>query len=115
MSIQLIDAFLAGDATAAAAHLASGATFHSPIRDYAGADRISAVWQVVAGVVHDARTTWVHEGRGGTVAFFAGSIGDAPVDGVLRALSDEDGRVEDVTLMVRPWSALKAGLAGVKI
>jgi hypothetical protein len=34
---------------------------------------------------------------------------------VLRALIDDDNRVCDVTLMVRPWAALKAGIADVKI
>ena len=90
---RVIDAFLAGDAPSAVALLAAEATFHSPIRDYAGADRIGSVWQAVAGVVTDARPTSVHERDGETIAFFAGAIKDQPVDGVLRALADDDDRV----------------------
>jgi hypothetical protein len=111
----LIDAFLTGDASSATALLATEATFHSPIRDYTGADRIGSVWQAVAGVVADARPTSVHERDSETIAFFAGAINDQPVDGVLRALADDENRVTDVTLMIRPWAALKAGIADIKI
>lgn len=111
----LIDAFLTGDAPSAAALLATEATFHSPIRDYAGADRIGSVWQAVAGVVTDARLMSVHERDTETIAFFAGAIKDQPVDGVLRALADDDNRITDITLMLRPWAALKAGIADINI
>jgi hypothetical protein len=111
----LIDAFLNGDAPSAAALLAPEATFHSPIRDYAGADRIGSVWQAVAGVVANARPTSVHERDGETIAFFAGAIKGQPVDGVLRALTDDENRVTDITLMLRPWAALKAGIADIKL
>ena len=110
---RLIDAFLGGDAQSAADLLAPGARFHSPIRDYAGVEQISSVWQAVAGVVRDARHTSVHERAGEAVVFFVGTIKDQPVDGVLRTLTTAD-RVTDVTLMLRPWAALKAGLADIK-
>ena len=112
---RLIDAFLDGDAPSATALLAPAATFHSPIRDYAGADQINAVWRAVAGVIVNARPTSVHERDGETIAFFAGTIRERPVDGVLRTLTDANDRVADITLMVRPWAALKAGIANIKI
>lgn len=112
---RLIDAFLTGDASSAAGLLAPDAIFHSPIRDYAGADRIGSVWSAVAGVVANALPTSVHERDGETIAFFAGAIKDQPVDGVLRALTNDDDRVADITLMVRPWAALKAGIADIKL
>lgn len=112
---RLIDAFLTGDAPSATALLAGDATFHSPIRDYAGADRIGSVWQAVAGVITDAHPTSVHECDSETIAFFAGAIKDQPVDGVLRTLADADDRVTDITLMLRPWAALKAGIADIQV
>jgi hypothetical protein len=112
---RLTDALLAGDAQSAAALLAADATFHSPIRDYVGADRIGSVWLAVAGVVRNAQVTSLHERQGEAVAFFAGTIEDQPVDGVLRALADEEDRIADVTLLVRPWPALKAGLRDVTV
>ncbi len=111
----LIDAFLAGDARSAADSLALDACFHSPVRDYVGADEINAVWHAVAGVVRDAQPTAIHEADRETVAFFAGTVKDRPVDGVMRAVTDEEDRVSDVTLMVRPWASLKAGIADIKL
>ena len=99
---RFVDAFLRGDSPSAAALLATEATFHSPVRDYAGAERIATVWEAVAGIIVDARTTSVHDQERETIAFFVGAIRDLPVDGVLRTLTDDDDRVSDVTLMVRP-------------
>jgi hypothetical protein len=110
----LVDAFLSGDAPSAGALLAPDATFHSPIRDYAGAEQIGLVWRAVAGVVSEARPISIHERDGETIAFFAGAIKAQPVNGVLRTLTNDDGRISDVTLMLRPWAALKAGLADIK-
>jgi hypothetical protein len=112
---RLVEAFLTGDASSAAALLAPDAKFHSPIRDYAGAEQIGAVWRAVAGVIADARPTSVHEHGSETIAFFAGAIKNQPVDGVLHTLTDNVGRVNDITLMLRPWATLKAGLADIKI
>jgi hypothetical protein len=111
----LIDAFLSGDATSAAALLAPDARFHSPIRDYAGAEQITSVWRAVAGVITDARPTSVHERDRERIAFFAGTIKDQPVDGVLRTLANDENRIIDITLMLRPWAALKAGLVDIKL
>ncbi len=111
---RLIDAFLSGDATSAAALLAPDAKFHSPIRSYTGATQISSVWRAVAGVLANARPTSVHEHDGERIVFFAATIKEQPVDGVLRTLTDDD-RVTDITLMLRPWPALKAGLADIKL
>jgi hypothetical protein len=110
----LIDAFLSGDTPSASALLAPDARFRSPIRDYAGADEIGSVWRAVAGVVQNAEQTSIHERDEETIAFFAGTIKDQAVEGVVRAVTDENDRVSDITLMVRPWAALKAGLADVK-
>ena len=110
----LIDAFLAGDAPSAVALLAPDACFHSPVRDYVGAERIESVWGAVAGVIRDARPTTIHEADRETIAFFAGTVKNQAVDGVVRTLTDADNRVSDVTLMVRPWAALKAGIVDIK-
>jgi hypothetical protein len=112
---RFVDAFLRGDAPSAAALLAPDATFHSPVRDYAGAERIANVWQAVAGIVAEAQTVSVHERDRETIAFFIGAVKDRPVDGVLRTLTDEDNRLSDVMLMIRPWAALKAGIVDLKI
>jgi hypothetical protein len=112
---RIIDAFLTGDTASAADLLAPDATFHSPIRDYAGAARVGSIWHAVAGVLAEARPTSVHERGGEAIVFFAGAIKGQPVDGVLRALTDDEDRVADLTLMIRPWAALKDGISDIKI
>jgi hypothetical protein len=112
---RIIEAFLAGDTSSAAALLAPDATFHSPIRDYTGADRIGVVWGAVAHVVADGYPTSVREQGDEAIVFFAGTINNEPVDGVLRTLANDENRVTDITLMIRPWAALKAGIANIKI
>ena len=69
----------------------------------------------MAGIVTNAQPTSIHEQDREAIAFFVGAVKGQPVDGVLRTLTDEDNRVTEVTLMVRPWAALKAGLADVKV
>ncbi|MGA2010911.1 MAG: hypothetical protein ABSH51_10345 [Solirubrobacteraceae bacterium] len=68
-----------------------------------------------AGVLENGWPTSVHERDGETIAFFAATIKDQPVDGVLRAVTDDEDRASDITLMVRPWAAPKAGIAGVAL
>ena len=113
--LRLIDAFLSGDTQSAVALVARDATFHSPIRDYAGSEQIATVWNAVAGIVQSARPISVHERGSETIAFFKGAIKAQPVDGVLRTLTDEADRVTDIMLMVRPWAALRSAIADIKL
>src|SRR3954466_558677 len=82
----LLDAFLAGDVAGAAAHLAPDATFHSPVADYEGRDRIAALWSAVAQVLRAPRPTAVIEGDDGTVAFFTATFDGRAGDGMLRVV-----------------------------
>ena len=52
---RLTDAFLARDARAMVAELAADAVFHSPVADYEGRDRITAVLGAVTAVVAAAQ------------------------------------------------------------
>lgn len=67
----------------AASLLAPEAHYCSPIADYAGAARIGAVWNMVAGVVQDAQQTSVYERNHETVVFFTGTIKTRSADGVV--------------------------------
>jgi hypothetical protein len=98
---QIVEALLAGDATAATALLDPGATFHSPVADYHGPERIGTVWSAVVQLLTDARTTAVHESADETVAFFTATVHGRPADGILRVVG-----THDVTLMLRPLSTL---------
>src|SRR3954454_11897440 len=103
----LVDAFLAGDVAGAARHLAPDATFHSPVADYDGRERIATLWSAVAQVLQSPRATAVIEGEEETVAFFTASFHGRAGDGVLRVVGEP---ARDVTLMVRPLETLIAGV-----
>jgi hypothetical protein len=103
----LVDAFLAGDVAAAAAHLAPDATFHSPVADYDGRERIAALWATVAQILEDPQPTGLVEGEGEAVAFFTGTFDGRPGDGMLRVVGEP---ARDVTLMVRPLETLIAAV-----
>ena len=77
------------------------------------AEQITSVWRAVAGVITNARPTSVHDRDRERITFFAATIKDQPVDGVLRTLTNDDNRIVEITLMLRPWAALKAGLADI--
>ena len=98
-----VDAFLAGDLAGAATHLAPDATFHSPVADYDGRERIATLWSTVAQVLEAPQATTVIEGDGEAVAFFTAAFDGRPGDGMLRVVGEP---ARDVTLMVRPLETL---------
>jgi hypothetical protein len=103
-------AFLAGDADAMVALLAPDATFHSPVTDYAGARRVSTLLRTVVEVLPARRPVSVLEARGETIAAFTAEDAGRRLDGVLRVVGDDEGRVVSVLLWLRPLDALLEGI-----
>jgi hypothetical protein len=91
------EAFLSGDAEGAAAQLDEDVTFHSPVRDYHGRERVAAVLGMVTRELGRGEIEQVLEDGPDTVAFF--SAGE--LEGVLRVQGGSD-----VTLMARPLRVL---------
>src|SRR3954452_18402669 len=108
--LPFFDAFLAGDSRAAAALLAPDATFHSPVRSYRGAEEIAPLWAAIDGIIGGLQITGLLEGERESAAFFAGTVDGEPIDGVLRGRAREDGAITEVTLMLRPYTSLKAAV-----
>ena len=81
---------------------------HSPIlfRGFEGRDAVGMVLSHVAEVLEGLR--YVDEARGdGTVVLrFEATVGDKQLEGVDYLTLDEDGRVADLTVFMRPMSAL---------
>ena len=99
-----------GDADRLAAVLHPDVEFRSPAvhRPYAGRDAAMAVLRAVFQVFADFR--YVDEVRSGDreVLRFAAKVGDREVDGVDIVRYDDDGAVAELTVMIRPMSALHA-------
>jgi hypothetical protein len=83
---------------------------HSPIlfRGFEGRDTVAAVLTHVAATLEDlAYTDELAEGA--TVALrFKARVGDRELEGIDFLELDEDGRVAELTVFMRPFSALTA-------
>jgi hypothetical protein len=108
------DAFRAGvesgDLDAALAALAPDVVLNSPVtfRAFEGAEVVGHVLRAVAQVFQDFRyTDHLREGPTSILVFKA-RVGEREVDGIDLIREDADGRIADITVMVRPLSGLTA-------
>jgi hypothetical protein len=95
------EAFLSGDAAGAAEQLAEDVTFHSPVRDYHGRERVTEVLGIVTRVLGRGQIESVLEEGAETATFFTAEVSDGTLEGVLRVRGGSD-----VTLMARPLRVL---------
>nr|BFE56032.1 nuclear transport factor 2 family protein [Dactylosporangium thailandense] len=102
----------ARDAEAIAATLAAGVVFHSPVafRPYEGKPMVAAILRGVLRVFEDFRYVRELGGEGDRdhALVFEARIGDVAVEGCDFLYLDEDGLIDDFTVMVRPLSAAQA-------
>ena len=110
----IVEAFVTGDAAAMTALLAPDATFHSPVTDYRGRERVGEVLAALAEVVTEVRLTRVLEGADGTAGFFSASVDGRGAEGVLLVVGAAGRPASDVTLLVRPLSSLLSGIEQMK-
>ena len=104
------EAVLAGDHDAAVATLAEDVEFRSPAvyKPYRGKEDVGALLALVATVFENFRYT--NEWRDGrtTILFFEANVGDRELQGVDILEDNEDGLVQQFTVMIRPLSGLQA-------
>lgn len=84
---------------------------HSPVlfRGFEGREAVGMVLSHVAEVLEDLTYTDEALGEGGTIVLrFEANVGDRRLEGVDYLTLDEDGRVADLTVFMRPLSALTA-------
>jgi hypothetical protein len=101
----------AQDHAAMVATLASGVSFHSPVtfRAFEGRDATAAVLAAVLQVFSDFRYTDELQAEDRTLALiFEAKVGDKQAQGIDLLRFDQDGLIEDFTVMVRPLSATLA-------
>lgn len=83
------------------------AVFHNPIvhRDYCGRDAIAPILLAVGEVFEDFRYTAEYTSADGHVLAFSARVGDRDLEGVDIMAWAPDGRIGELTVMVRPYSA----------
>jgi hypothetical protein len=83
---------------------------HSPVlfRGFDGREAVGTVLSHVAGVLEDLTYTDEAVGDGTVVLRFTALVGDRELEGIDYLSLDEEGRISDLTVFMRPMSALTA-------
>lgn len=100
----------AKDLEAAKATLREDVVLHSPIlfRGFEGREIVSQVLTHVATTLEDFRYTDELAGDGSVVLRFKAQVGDRELEGIDFLELDEGGLVKELTVFMRPMSALTA-------
>lgn len=90
--------------------LAPDAVFRSPavFKPYEGREAVLVVLEAVSKVFEDFRYRDRFESADGEVLLFAARVGDRELDGIDLLRFDDERRVRELTVMVRPLSGLNA-------
>ena len=104
---RLLPAIANGDREALEALLVEDVVFHSPVQTYRGREQVLLLLVTIGGVIDDVQATRELDG----VTFFTARVEEHPVDGVLDEHAGEDGRITELTLMLRPLAQLQAAVA----
>ncbi|MTV24520.1 DUF480 domain-containing protein [Nitriliruptoraceae bacterium ZYF776] len=110
------DAVVAGDWDAAVAQLADDVVFRSPAvhAPYEGAPTVAHVLRAVATVFEGFRYVDVLDQGDRAVLVFEAHVGDRQLQGIDLLRFDEDGRIAEFTVMIRPLSGLTAVVEGMR-
>jgi hypothetical protein len=104
---RLLAAIAARDRDVLSRLLAEDVVFHSPVQTYRGREQVVHLFVTIGGVLDRVEVTREVDG----VSFFAAQVEEHPVDGVLDQRVDDDGRITEITLMLRPLAGLQAAVA----
>jgi hypothetical protein len=105
--VPLLQAIAERDRDALTGLLAEDVVFHSPVQTYRGRDQVIHLLVTIGGILESIEVT--READGAT--FFATQVEEHPMDGVLDVRKDTEGRLAEITLMLRPLAALQAAVA----
>jgi hypothetical protein len=106
----------AGDLEAMSAAFEEDAVLHSPVsfKPFEGRDAIRTLLGILIEVFREFHYTDTLEGPGGTHALiFRARLGNRDVEGLDLIRLADSGRIRELTVMVRPRSALEALLGEV--
>jgi len=105
------EAIEARDLDAVSATLAPDVQFHSPVafRPFDGHEATMGVLTAIMSVFEDFEYTDELESGGNTTALiFRARVGDKSIQGIDYVRTNEDGLIEEFTVMLRPVSGIMA-------
>jgi hypothetical protein len=103
---RFVQAVLAADRDAIEAELADEVGFNSPIRRYTRRADVAHLLALIGEILPQARIERSWRDERGAATVIAATLDEGRLDGVVEELHDRDGRVREVTLMLRPHSAM---------
>ena len=110
--MDLLAAIAAGDREALAAMVSDDVVYHSPGTTYRGRDQVVDVLAVGPTVIANLRATRdpVAIGDREGLTFVTGAVEEEQLHGVLIESRDETGRIAEISLLLRPLSAVQAAV-----
>jgi SnoaL-like domain len=104
------EAAQSGDEAAMADVLADEVVFRSPavFKPYEGREATLVVLRAVSQVFEDFRYEDRFAGADGEVLLFSARVGDRELNGIDLLRFDADGKIRELTVMIRPLSGLTA-------
>ena len=104
--MDLLGAIRGSDRGALGAMVADDVVFHSPATTYRGRDQVVHLLALIGLVLDDVTAT----GEVETVTFVKGHLDGEELDGVLVEITDDDGRIAEITLLLRPLATLQVAV-----
>jgi ketosteroid isomerase-like protein len=101
--MDLLSAIRERDRSALDALVADDVVFYSPATIYRGREQVVELLALIGSVLKDVTVTREVE----TVKFIKGRSEDDELDGVLVEIKGDDGRITEITLLLRPLAALQ--------
>jgi hypothetical protein len=111
---RLIDVFADESITDVEPVLASRARLRSPYADYTGREDVVHLVGQIRQVLEDLRVVRQLADAETTMSAFEASVGAEAVQGVLVEQRDDDGRLADAMLTVRPYAGLRAAMRAMQ-
>jgi hypothetical protein len=84
--------------------------FASPFADYRGRATVARLFTHIPQVFDELHVRRELAGERETATVLHGRIADEPADAILDERYDEDGRIQELTLMLRPYAAVKIAM-----
>jgi hypothetical protein len=99
-----------GDHAGMVAALAPDPVLRSPVsfKPFEGREAVSRLFEILLEVFEDFRYTDEFEADGKAALVFQARVGDREVEGLDLFRLDDEGRIRELTVMVRPLSGLNA-------
>jgi hypothetical protein len=94
--------------------LAPEVQFKSPARDYSGRSDVSRVLRALSQVLTDVDVTLSDEIGAAHATMFGSRVDSEPAELILIEKFDGAGRVTEASLFLRPYGALRAGIARMR-